>query len=333
MRRPLLLVALSCTALAGGVSAHAADSPPQSPSDPPPPLVIAEAVTIGGLDVGGLTRAEAAAAVQAWFARPIVLKLEDKRARALPGRDLRARALKWRAVDNAMVAPSGTALLLRVELSRRGLRRYAARIADRFDRAPRNSVLSLRHLRPHVTKAKWGRRVETWQLRTSFRMALRTHARGPFPIPREGVRPSVNRGSFGPTIVIRRDSKRLLLYRGVRPKGAMKWRATFGVATGQPQYPTPTGRFSIVTMQRNPWWYPPDSGWAAGADPIPPGPGNPLGTRWMGLSVSSVGIHGTPDAASIGYSASHGCIRMRIPDAERVFERVRIGSTVFIVSA
>ena len=85
--------------------------------------------------------------------------------------------------------------------------------------------------------------------------------------------------------------------------------------------------------RRKPWWYPPDTAWAAGASPIPPGPGNPLGTRWMGLSASGVGIHGTPDAASIGYSASHGCIRMRIPDAEWLFERVEVGSTVFIVRA
>jgi lipoprotein-anchoring transpeptidase ErfK/SrfK len=53
----------------------------------------------------------------------------------------------------------------------------------------------------------------------------------------------------------------------------------------------------------------------------------------MGLSVGGVGIHGTPDAASIGYSASHGCIRMRIREAEWLFERVRIGTTVFIVGA
>jgi lipoprotein-anchoring transpeptidase ErfK/SrfK len=53
----------------------------------------------------------------------------------------------------------------------------------------------------------------------------------------------------------------------------------------------------------------------------------------MGLNVGAVGIHGTPDAASIGYSASHGCVRMRIPDAEQLFERVRIGTPVFIVGA
>ena len=62
------------------------------------------------------------------------------------------------------------------------------------------------------------------------------------------------------------------------------------------------------------------------------GPGNPLGTRWMGISAPYVGIHGTPDAASIGYSASHGCIRMRIPDAEWLFSHVEIGTPVFIIA-
>lgn len=108
---------------------------------------------------------------------------------------------------------------------------------------------------------------------------------------------------------------------------------TFRVAVGQPSYPTPIGRFHIVSKQRNPWWYPPSTGWAAGASPIPPGPGNPLGTRWMGLSVGAVGIHGTYNAASVGGFASHGCIRMYLREAEWLFERVRIGTTVFIVRA
>jgi lipoprotein-anchoring transpeptidase ErfK/SrfK len=141
------------------------------------------------------------------------------------------------------------------------------------------------------------------------------------------VAPRVTRRSIGPVIVIRRGSNRLYLYDGVRP-----WRV-FGVATGQSIYPTPLGRWSIVVKWRNPWWYPPSSTWARGQKPIPPGPGNPLGTRWMGLSASGVGIHGTPNDSSIGYSASHGCIRMHIPDAEWLFNHVNIGTTVFIVSA
>jgi lipoprotein-anchoring transpeptidase ErfK/SrfK len=109
---------------------------------------------------------------------------------------------------------------------------------------------------------------------------------------------------------------------------------TFQVATGRSQYPTPLGKFEIVNKWLNPWWYPPaGSAWAANSKPIPPGPGNPLGTRWMGLSAPYVGIHGTPDSASIGYSASHGCIRMLIPQVEWLFTQVDVGTPVFIVSA
>jgi L,D-transpeptidase ErfK/SrfK len=86
-------------------------------------------------------------------------------------------------------------------------------------------------------------------------------------------------------------------------------------------------------MWKNPWWYPPASPWAQGLKPVPPGPGNPLGTRWMGLTAPGVGIHGTPDSGSIGYSVSHGCIRMLIPDAEWLFDHVVIGTPVFIVAA
>ena len=85
--------------------------------------------------------------------------------------------------------------------------------------------------------------------------------------------------------------------------------------------------------ERDPTWNPPPSDWAKDAVAIPPGPGNPLGTRWMGLSVYAVGIHGTPNAASLGYSASHGCIRMAIPEAEWLFEQVEVGTKVYIVSA
>jgi L,D-transpeptidase ErfK/SrfK len=128
-------------------------------------------------------------------------------------------------------------------------------------------------------------------------------------------------------IVIRRGSNKLFVYNGMR-----YWKL-FAVATGQTRYPTPLGRFHIVVKWKNPWWYPPDSDWAQDKEPIPPGPSNPLGTRWMGISSPGVGIHGTPEPGSIGYSVSHGCIRMRISDAEWLFEHVGIGTPVFIVSA
>ncbi len=125
-------------------------------------------------------------------------------------------------------------------------------------------------------------------------------------------------------IVVDRTSNTLTLYRVGR---VVK---TWGIATGSPEYPTPAGNFEIQSMQVNPTWTPPDSDWAKDAKPIPPGPDNPLGTRWMAIH-GTVGIHGTNNPASIGGSVSHGCIRMHIPDVEELYEMVAIGTRVKVV--
>ena len=133
-------------------------------------------------------------------------------------------------------------------------------------------------------------------------------------------------GAMTTRIVIDQSDHSLLLYRnGKRP-------LRFGVAVGQAAYPTPIGDFAIITKVVDPTWVPPDSDWAQGLLPIPPGPDNPLGTRWMGISAPSVGIHGTNNPASIGYSVSHGCIRMSIPEVERLFEMVYVGTRVTITA-
>jgi len=111
-------------------------------------------------------------------------------------------------------------------------------------------------------------------------------------------------------------------------KGKLKF--TFPVAVGQAAYPTPNGTFEVVVMAKNPTWIPPDSPWAKGLEPVPPGSGNPLGTRWIGTSASGVGIHGTPSSWSIGSHASHGCIRMYISDVEKLYDYVQVGMPVII---
>ena len=83
-------------------------------------------------------------------------------------------------------------------------------------------------------------------------------------------------------------------------------------------------------MSKDPTWIPPDSPWAKGLEPIPAGPGNPLGTRWIGTSAPGVGIHGTPSDWSIGTHASHGCIRMHIWQVEQLYEYVKVGMPVII---
>jgi lipoprotein-anchoring transpeptidase ErfK/SrfK len=183
----------------------------------------------------------------------------------------------------------------------------------------------LRNGKPFITTGTPGHSIDQRRAVTVLAKALAAQAPGAIKLPVTTQAPSVSRSNFGPVIVIHRSAHRLNLYRGMRP-----WQ-TFGVAVGQPAYPTPLGRFEIVVMWRNPWWFPPNSAWAQGESPVPPGPGNPLGTRWMGLSSPGVGIHGTPDPASIGYSASHGCIRMLIPQAEWLFRHVQVGTPVFII--
>ena len=283
-------------------------------------------VKIGGVDVGGLTPATAAALVRETFATPLELVIGRSRLAPTPAQ-LGAVPQVQAAVSRALRAAPGTVVPLPVQIRRGVLERYLARLAKRFDRAPVSSELSLRDLRPYLTRDRAGRAVDVRGARAAITKALREGRRARLVLTLHRVAPAVERGDYGSIVVIRRDSKRLYLYDG------MRFVRQFWVATGQKVYPTPIGTFRIVVKWRNPWWYPPESEWAKDLEPVPPGPGNPLGTRWMGISSPGVGIHGTPDAASIGYSASHGCVRMHIAEAEWLFERVTIGTPVFIVRA
>jgi lipoprotein-anchoring transpeptidase ErfK/SrfK len=274
--------------------------------------------------VGGMSPAQATAAVKAFFARPLTLRLERTTLSVTP-KQLGASAYVGDAVKLARRVLPGRNVPLKVAAPQARIQRYVTTISKRFDREAVNSELSLRSARPFVTKEQQGRRIrQVLAVRDLYR-SLKTHARDPIALRTEEISPEVTRASIGDVIVIRRGQNRLYLYDG------MKLTRSFGVATGQSRYPTPLGKWAIVVKWRNPWWYPPASDWAKDAEPIPPGPGNPLGTRWMGLSAPAVGIHGTPDPASIGYSVSHGCIRMLIPEVEWLFNRVDIGTPVYIV--
>ena len=323
-RAGLVLLFLLGLAAAGGLSAGVVAATTTTTTTTTTPTTIASGVTISGVEVGAMTSDEAFAAVTASFARPLTLVVPRHRLAVDPAR-IGAMAAVRAAVSRALTVPADTALKLRVILSRKGTQRYLDAVAKRFDREPVDSQLLLRNLRPVITKEQDGRSLREVRAMNAIFTALVTNTRPEVALQFNELKPSVTRGSFGPVIVIRRGSNRLYLYKG------MRFQRVFGVATGQSAYPTPLGHWRVVVKWRNPWWYPPNSPWAKGEKPVPPGPGNPLGTRWMGLSASGVGIHGTPDDTSIGYSASHGCIRMHIPDAEWLFNHVTVGTTVFIV--
>ena len=95
----------------------------------------------------------------------------------------------------------------------------------------------------------------------------------------------------------------------------------WSTAVGAESTPSPSGTYTIVNRLSKPTYYKPGK-------IVPPGPSNPLGTRWLGLSLKGFGIHGTNAPGSIGRKASHGCIRMRNRDVEELFNLVEVGIVV-----
>jgi lipoprotein-anchoring transpeptidase ErfK/SrfK len=299
--------------------------PPVEPA-PPTPAPIAFGVTVGGVRVGGLMPFQASKAVQKVYAKPLLLVVDARRKEELVPAMLGARPNVPKAIRRARVARPGAIVPLDVEVSQARVRRYVDGLGRRFDREARDARIVLDGLKPRAVKSEEGRQLKRLATGRTIRTAFATNSRAPIRLPFAILRPKVDTAELDEAVVIMRGSNRLLFFDDAK---VVRW---FGVATGQSAFPTPLGNYEIVNKWLNPWWYPPPSDWAQDSDPVPPGPGNPLGTRWMGISAPYVGIHGTPDAASIGYSASHGCIRMRIPDAEWLFRRVEIGTPVFIVS-
>jgi lipoprotein-anchoring transpeptidase ErfK/SrfK len=362
VKRAALLVVIFALGVAGVGAAYAlADSsPPPPPSDstptdtsstttpttpptstqpkptPRPPAKrsrIAAGVTIAGIHVGGLAYGPAYSAISVEFRSPVVLQLGDKTITVSPWK-LGAKPFIGPAVSRALHAKPGTAVKMVVDVKRVAVSDYVDTLAKHYDRTVADAHVVFKALRPVVVPEVQGSTIQRSEAVKAIVVALQQSKRTPLTVPARIGQPQVAAASFSTIIVIRRDTKWLYLYKQVTTDKPVTFVRRFEVATGQPIYPTPIGSFKIVVMERNPWWYPPpDAPWAKGAKPIPPGPGNPLGTRWMGLTAPGVGIHGTPDPASLGYSASHGCIRMFIPSAEWLFDHVQVGTPVMIVPA
>jgi lipoprotein-anchoring transpeptidase ErfK/SrfK len=120
------------------------------------------------------------------------------------------------------------------------------------------------------------------------------------------------------TIVVSLQDRKLALLEDGQVK------KVYPVSVGKPSSPSPVGTFVIERRVMNPTY-------AHKGKLVPPGPGNPVGSRWMGLSIRGYGIHGTNEPRSIGKAASHGCIRMAKPDLEEFYSQVRVGDTVVLV--
>lgn len=138
-------------------------------------------------------------------------------------------------------------------------------------------------------------------------------------IPKEHIAPLQ---SFD-GLVVNLAERGLYVYQRGRPT------RYFPVAIGMRGWETPTGEFTIATKAKNPTWFPPS--WALKEDPVPPGPDNPLGDRWMGLSIRGYGLHATNAPRTVGLYTSHGCMRMYPEQARELYDLVKIGTPVTII--
>ena len=297
-------------------------------------------VAAGGTDVSGLTLAEAEAKLAAAYTplagRQISATVAGRTFIVTPEKHLDfafdARKSARRAY-NAGLQPHTTPINveLYVKYSSKKLVAWSRKVRDTVSRAPRDARVNIGLRRIQRVTSRDGRTVDASALYASARAALRDQTLDRALRPElKTVKPRITTAglasAYGTIITIDRANFKLRLFK------RLKLSKTYGVAVGMPGYPTPTGRFSIANKAVNPAWTAPNSPWAgAYANETVAGGSaeNPLKARWMGI-VNGVGIHGTGAPWSIGSRASHGCIRMTVPDVIDLYPRVPVGTPVVI---
>jgi lipoprotein-anchoring transpeptidase ErfK/SrfK len=301
-------------------------------------------VKVGAVDVGGMTRDEAVAAVKAttepklrrgvlvvgggkrWPLTPAGLghgaAVEQAVDRAVAGPELSAVADFWHRLTNK---PVRHAVDIALAENDKKVARFVRALAPKLAVAPTNASIKLVDGKVVKQKAKKGRVLDVAASTRALAKGLRGNARKVKLVTRP-VDPKVTNDKLGKTIEINLSTNRLTFYDG------LKVRKVYPVATGQPSFPTPQGAWEVVNKRMHPTWTnPAPDGWGADMPAsIPPGPGNPLGTRAMSLNASGILIHGTYASGSIGTYASHGCIRMLLSDVEALYPQVPMGTPVLV---
>jgi lipoprotein-anchoring transpeptidase ErfK/SrfK len=301
-------------------------------------------VKVGGVDVGGMTREEAVAAVKAttepklrrgvyviaagkrWPVTPAGLGhgagVEQAVDKALAGPELSWYADFWHRLTNRPVTHAVDVPLTENDAK---VAKFVAALAPKLAVPPTDAAVKLVDGQVVKQQARNGRVLDVKASTRVLAKALRGNARKVKLITRS-VAPKVTAANLGKTIEINLSTNQLTFYDGLTV------RRVYPVATGQPSFPTPQGSWQVVYKRINPTWTnPAPDGWGADMPrSIPPGPGNPLGTRAMSLNASGILIHGTYASGSIGRYASHGCIRMLLSDVEALYPQVPLGTPVLI---
>jgi lipoprotein-anchoring transpeptidase ErfK/SrfK len=328
--------------LLGAVGAYAYDS---SQKDK-----IADGVTIGGVDVGGMNAAEARSAVRAQLLAPLQDSLKvayDGESWTLPGEKLKIHADLDLAVEEALEASQDGGLpgrLVRyvsggnldkrisadVTYSQPAVNEFVRKVAEAIDREARDASVNPTGDSLEVVPAENGRKLRDNRLTEEIdRAVLNADADHTIVATAHSTKPEVTgsevAAEYPSYLTLDRGSFTLRLWED------LKLAKTYTVAVGMEGLETPEGLYHIQEKEENPVWNVPESSWAGSlaGQTIPPGPENPIKARWLGI-YEGAGIHGTEETYSLGSAASHGCVRMAIPDVEELYDRVEVGTPIYI---
>jgi len=305
-------------------------------------------VAIAGMDVGGMTRGEAVAAVRGGSAvhlsATMTITAGEKTWTVTP-EQLGQRAAIGGAVDQALDLNRsmgvfsrfwhrfrGTSVQRDIPLNyggAGGVPGFVSELDKAISREAVDAHLTTDGSELVVVKPKDGRALNVKAAATILRSAL-AHHRGSVDLPVKAVKPKIDADRLGATVVVRVDQNLLYLYDGfdvVR---------TFHVATAKPPWTTPAGDWIVERKAENPTWYNPSpDGWASSAPlVVPGGPDNPMGSRALYITAPGlIRIHGTSpgERPSIGHYESHGCIRMLNEDVEQLYPLVPVGTHVLVI--
>ncbi|HVS28220.1 MAG TPA: L,D-transpeptidase/peptidoglycan binding protein [Solirubrobacteraceae bacterium] len=312
--------------------------------------VIAKGVHVGGVDIGGLQAQAARNKLQRQLLvslnRPVIARYHQRSFTLTPAQ-AHVTVNVSAAVDEALKRSRKGSIFTRVgrtvfgdslnirlkpvvSYSKRAVKQLVRHIDKTISRSPRDATVqpSARTLRK--VRGRDGIVVERRPLRGAIRRLL-TNAGGnrTITVLTRRVAPKVTTAQlarkFASYIVIRRQAFELRYYRH------LKLAHTYPIAVGRQGLETPAGLYSIQGKEVNPSWHVPNSSWAGklAGTTIPPGPKDPIKARWMGFN-GGAGIHGTEDVGSLGSAASHGCIRMSIPDVITLYKHVSVGTPVYV---
>jgi hypothetical protein len=300
-------------------------------------------IVIAGVDVGGMTPEEAYRAVKAagkiQLDRNIKVGYEEKTWTVTP-RELGARSNARALVDEAVAESDSTGMLAKASMAvfgneldhdsdlgitypKQGIRGFIDGAATAIDREPIDAGVDYSSGWLEFTEPKEGRVLLRKDSRRALSRALKQE-RDKVTLAVKTTKPAITEHKWDQVLLLRIGENKLYLYED------QKITHEYTVATGLPEYPTPTGEYYITEKRYLPTWVNPDpEGWGASMPAsIGPGPGNPLGTRALNWDASGIRFHGTEATYSLGYAASHGCVRMAMPDVEELYDLVDVGTPI-----